>query len=80
MRCYDEWVPSDANISDLPSRLEYEQYFEILPNSIWVEPVLPNLSNWGSSFVQLQDLLRSRGTSLAQLRRMVLEHKRKYNY
>ena len=77
LRCWDEWVPSDANISDLPSRLEYDKYYEYFPDSIWVEPVLPDLTRWGASLTQLQDLLRSRGTSMSQLRRMVQEHKRK---
>ena len=36
-----EWVPSDANLADLPSRQEYDAYFRIAPNSKWVEPVLP---------------------------------------
>ena len=41
-----EWVPSAANISDLPSRGAYDEYFAALPGSIRVPFVLPNFSTF----------------------------------
>ena len=41
-----EWVPSKANIADLPSRLAYDAFFRILPHSRWVETVLPPAHVW----------------------------------
>ena len=75
LRCWDEWIPSAANISDLPSRLKYDEYLRLFPDSIWVDPVLPDLTRWGASLAQLQDVLRSRGTSLTQLHRAVVQRR-----
>jgi hypothetical protein len=43
LRCktWFDWVPSAANISDLPSRGEYAQYFAALPSSRWRDFALP---------------------------------------
>ena len=45
-----EWVPSKANIADLPSRLAYDDFFQILPRSRWVATVLPPVSVWFGPF------------------------------
>ena len=50
LRVYFEWVPSDANTSDLPSRaLEYgamETYYTYFPHSIRGESHMPPLDAW----------------------------------
>ena len=45
-RVWFEWIPSDANLADLPSRVEYDEYFRAVPGSIWVPTVLPSLADW----------------------------------
>ena len=45
-RVWFEWVPSDANVADLPSREEWEAFFRILPQSVWVPTVVPPLASW----------------------------------
>ena len=45
-RVWFEWIPSEANLADLPSRLEYDEFFRILPGSVWVPTVLPSLQSW----------------------------------
>ena len=53
-RAWFEWVPSAANIADLPSRGAWDEYFAIFPASMRVTTVLPAFS----SFVgPLQDLM-----------------------
>ena len=52
-RVWFEWVPSDANLADLPSRLEYDEYFRIVPGSIWVPTVLPSYADWVSPLLPL---------------------------
>lgn len=52
LRClvWFEWVPSKANIADLPSRLEYGEFFAALPLSVWVESVVPGFDSWLAPF------------------------------
>ena len=45
-----EWIPSPANIADLPSRLMYEVFVHYLPQSRWIPSVLPPAAVWGGSF------------------------------
>jgi hypothetical protein len=58
LRCsfWFEWVPSGANISDLPSRLYYERYLQLLPRSRWFSCTLPDASTWDAP---LRAVLRS---------------------
>ena len=49
-----EWVPSAANISDLPSRGAYAEFFAALPGSIRVPFALPNFATFAGP---LQGLL-----------------------
>ena len=49
-RSWLEWVPSDANISDLPSRLELDEMFDLIPGAVYVPTVLPALSSWLEPF------------------------------
>ena len=41
-----EWVPSAANIADLPSRGAYNEFYGILPTSTHVEFVLPQFQTF----------------------------------
>ena len=43
-----DWVPSKANIADLPSRQAYQRYFSLFPTSVWVDIVLPAIDSWSS--------------------------------
>jgi len=49
-----EWVPSAANIADLPSRLGYAEFYQCLAalgvDSQWVPTVLPPPAVWRGSF------------------------------
>ena len=57
-RVWFEWVPSAANLADLPSRLEYDRFLRIVPGSIWVPTILPSLVEWSSSLPSLFEGLR----------------------
>ena len=50
-----EWIPSAANIADLPSRLLYDilLYVHHLPHSRWVPTVLPPAHVWRGPFLPL---------------------------
>ena len=52
-RVWLEWVPSAANIADLPSRLLYDIYSQHQPRSVWVPTVLPPPSVWAGGFMSL---------------------------
>merc|ERR1711920_284729 len=45
-RVWFEWVPSAANIADLPSRLLLGRMLEIVPGAEYVPTVLPSLHEW----------------------------------
>ena len=53
MRVWFEWVPSAANLADLPSRLEYEAFFRYVPDSIWVPTILPSYGEWSASLLSM---------------------------
>ena len=57
-RVWFEWVPSDANLADLPSRLEYGEFFRALPGSVWVPTVLPSCDEWSSSLLSMYSSMR----------------------
>ena len=57
-RVWFEWVPSDANLADLPSRLEYAEFFRAMPGSVWVPTVLPSWQSWSSPLLAMYDDLR----------------------
>ena len=46
VRVWFEWIPSDANLADLPSRAEWEEFWAIMPQSVWVPTVLPPVEVW----------------------------------
>ena len=48
-----DFVSSDANISDLPSREEWVEYLGLFPHSDWVQTVLPDISSWTAPFSNL---------------------------
>ena len=50
LRCHVwfEWIPSEANISDLPSRMYYERFFSLLPHSQWFPSTLPDAATWAA--------------------------------
>ena len=52
-----EWVPSEANLADLPSRLKYELYFSIAPESSWFDCHFPPFDSLFSSLQVFFDLL-----------------------
>ena len=54
-RIWLEWVPSAANIADLPSRLEYARLMRIVPESRWVPTVLPSFDDWRMSFASFAE-------------------------
>ena len=45
-----EWVPSAANMADLPSRLDYATYFQHVSSSEWVVSALPPPPVWRDGF------------------------------
>ena len=53
VRVWFEWVPSAANLADLPSRLEYEAFFRFVPDSVWVPTVLPSLDEWSAPLLAM---------------------------
>ena len=53
VRVWFEWVPSEANLADLPSRLEYGEFFSVLPGSVWVPTVLPSLESWRAPLLSM---------------------------
>ena len=59
-RSWLEWVPSEANVADLPSRLDYAHFSHILPGSTWIPTVLPALTSWGSPFSSFARIFRAR--------------------
>ena len=52
-RAWFEWVPSAANISDLPSRGAYDEYFAAVPGSLRVPFTLPNFSTFTGPLADL---------------------------
>ena len=52
-RAWFEWVPSAANISDLPSRGAYNEYFAAVPGSLHVPFTLPNFSTFTGPLADL---------------------------
>ena len=54
-RIWLEWVPSAANIGDLPSREKWDELFSILPQSVWVPTVLPPLACWSLPFASFAE-------------------------
>ena len=58
VRVWFEWVPSEANLADLPSRLEYAEFFRCLPGSVWVPTVLPSQASWSSSLLSMFECMR----------------------
>ena len=57
-RVWLEWVPSAANLGDLPSRLEYDAFFRILPGSHWTPTGLPSQQAWASPLLSIFHDLR----------------------
>ena len=58
-RVWFEWVPSAANLADLPSRLEYGRFFRIIPGSVWVDTRLPSFDEWSMPLLPLFERVRS---------------------
>ena len=58
VRVWFEWVPSEANLADLPSRLEYDEFCRVLPGSAWVPTVLPSQGSWSASLLSMFDDMR----------------------
>ena len=52
-RVWLEWVPSAANIADLPSRMLYSVYSQYQPRSAWVDTVIPPPHVWAGDFLAL---------------------------
>ena len=50
-----EWVPSAANIADLPSRGEYNEYFANFPASIWTDFRLPDFASFMGPLSELME-------------------------
>ena len=60
-RIWLEWVPSAANVADLPSRLLYPELMQIVPRSRWVPTVLPPLLGaWSAPFEALAESMSAR--------------------
>ena len=53
-----EWVRSEANIADLPSRLRYDEYFAIVGQSEWVGSSFPPFSTLHHSLKAFWHLLQ----------------------
>ena len=53
VRVWFEWVPSAANLADLPSRLEHEAFFRCVPDSIGVPTILPSLDEWSAPLLAM---------------------------
>ena len=56
---YFEWVPSKANLADLPSRATLEawrRYFSYFPKSRHVPLIPPDASTWNASLASLFDM------------------------
>ena len=49
-RVWLEWVPSAANVADLPSRMRIEEMLAILPGAVYVPTVLPSRGQWQQPF------------------------------
>ena len=45
-RVWLEWVPSAANVADLPSRLMLDEMMRSVPGAVYVPTVLPSLHEW----------------------------------
>ena len=45
-RTWLDWVPSAANVADLPSRLKFDEMMRAVPGAQWVPTVLPSLHEW----------------------------------
>ena len=45
-RIWLEWVPSDANLADLPSRMLIDEMLAIVPGALFVPMVLPSQQEW----------------------------------
>ena len=45
-RVWLEWVPSKANVADLPSRLLLGRMMELVPGAEYVPTVLPSMHEW----------------------------------
>ena len=45
-RVWLEWVPSEANVAYLPSRLLLGRLMEVAPGAEFVPTVLPSLREW----------------------------------
>lgn len=56
-RIWLEWVPSAANIADLPSRLRFDELLAILPNARRVPTVLPSREEWLLPFASFAGLM-----------------------
>ena len=54
-RVWLEWVPSAANVADLPSRMRIHEMMAILPGAVYVPTVLPCLSEWLRPFASFAD-------------------------
>ena len=55
-----EWVPSEANNSDLPSRADeigaYELFFKLFPSAVPGPSVLPPIATWSEALGPLSEV------------------------
>ena len=62
-RVWFEWVPSAANLADLPSRAEWLEFHRTIPESVWIPTTLPPLTSWLLPFAsfagEMVDVLKS---------------------
>ena len=76
LRCWFEWVPSEQNIADLPSRGAFDRMMEVIDavsGPEWVlfsyAAVLPDFSSWDAPLASLPSRKRGRHGSRGAKRR-----------